>query len=39
MRNLRRGFTLLELMIAITLMLIIMLMLRSMFVNAQTTWT
>ncbi|MCA8910920.1 MAG: prepilin-type N-terminal cleavage/methylation domain-containing protein [Planctomycetes bacterium] len=35
MRNLRRGFTLLELMIAITLMLIIMLMLRSMFTNAQ----
>jgi len=38
MRNLRRGFTLLELMIAITLMLIIMLMLRSMFVNAQTMY-
>lgn len=35
MRKLRRGFTLLELMIAIALMLIIMLMLRSMFVNAQ----
>lgn len=38
MRRLRRGFTLLELMIAITLMLIIMLMLRSMFVNAQTMY-
>ncbi|MCA8915589.1 MAG: prepilin-type N-terminal cleavage/methylation domain-containing protein [Planctomycetes bacterium] len=38
MRNYRRGFTLLELMIAITLMLIIMLMLRSMFVNAQTMY-
>ncbi|MCB9932202.1 MAG: prepilin-type N-terminal cleavage/methylation domain-containing protein [Planctomycetes bacterium] len=38
MRNLRRGFTLLELMIAISLMLIIMLMLRSMFVNAQTMY-
>ena len=38
MRKLRRGFTLLELMIAITLMLIIMLMLRSMFVNAQTMY-
>jgi prepilin-type N-terminal cleavage/methylation domain-containing protein len=35
MRNLRRGFTLLELMIAISLMLIIMLMLASMFTNAQ----
>lgn len=35
MRIHRRGFTLLELMIAITLMLIVMLMLRSMFVNAQ----
>ena len=35
MRKLRRGFTLLELMIAIALMLVIMLMLRSMFVNAQ----
>lgn len=35
MRVLKRGFTLLELMIAIALMLIIMLMLRSMFVNAQ----
>lgn len=35
MRNLRRGFTLLELMIAISLMLIIMLMLQSMFSNAQ----
>ena len=38
MRNYRRGFTLLELMIAISLMLIIMLMLRSMFVNAQTMY-
>lgn len=37
-RNLKRGFTLLELMIAISLMLIIMLMLRSMFVNAQTLY-
>ena len=35
MRQFRRGFTLLELMIAITLMLVVMLMLRSMFVNAQ----
>lgn len=35
MNNNRRGFTLLELMIAITLMLIIMLMLNSMFSNAQ----
>ena len=35
MRNLRRGFTLLELMIAITLMLIVMLMLRQMFTGAQ----
>jgi len=35
MRVLRRGFTLLELMIAIALMLIIMLMLQSMFKNAQ----
>lgn len=34
MRN-RRGFTLLELMIAIALMLIVMLMLRTMFVTAQ----
>lgn len=31
----RRGFTLLELMIAITLMLIVMLMLRTMFTSAQ----
>jgi prepilin-type N-terminal cleavage/methylation domain-containing protein len=38
MRNLRRGFTLLELMIAISLMLIIMLMLASMFNNAQTMY-
>lgn len=38
MRNLRRGFTLLELMIAISLMLIIMLMLASMFTNAQTMY-
>jgi prepilin-type N-terminal cleavage/methylation domain-containing protein len=35
MRYARRGFTLLELMIAIALMLVVMLMLRSMFVNAQ----
>jgi len=35
MRNARRGFTLLELMIAISLMLIVMLMLRTMFVTAQ----
>lgn len=35
MRKLRRGFTLLELMIAISLMMIIMLMLWSMFSNAQ----
>ncbi|MCC6466444.1 MAG: prepilin-type N-terminal cleavage/methylation domain-containing protein [Planctomycetes bacterium] len=35
MRTIRRGFTLLELMIAIGLMLIVMLMLRTMFVTAQ----
>jgi prepilin-type N-terminal cleavage/methylation domain-containing protein len=35
MRNNNRGFTLLELMIAIALMMIIMLMLQSMFKNAQ----
>lgn len=35
MRYARRGFTLLELMIAITLMLIVMLMLNSMFRTAQ----
>ncbi|MBZ0135146.1 MAG: prepilin-type N-terminal cleavage/methylation domain-containing protein [Planctomycetes bacterium] len=35
MRKLKRGFTLLELMIAISLMMIIMLMLWSMFSNAQ----
>lgn len=35
MRTFKRGFTLLELMIAITLMMIIMLMLQSMFINAQ----
>lgn len=35
MRNLRKGFTLLELMIAISLMLIVMLMLNGMFRNAQ----
>lgn len=34
-----RGFTLLELMIAMTLMMIIMLMLNSMFSNAQTLYT
>lgn len=35
MKSARRGFTLLELMIAISLMLIVMLMLQSMFRNAQ----
>jgi len=35
MRRIRKGFTLLELMIAIALMLIVMLMLRTMFVTAQ----
>jgi prepilin-type N-terminal cleavage/methylation domain-containing protein len=35
MRNIRKGFTLLELMIAISLMLIVMLMLNGMFRNAQ----
>ncbi|MCC7508154.1 MAG: prepilin-type N-terminal cleavage/methylation domain-containing protein [Planctomycetes bacterium] len=35
MRQFQKGFTLLELMIAITLMLVVMLMLNSMFRNAQ----
>ncbi|MEE9311259.1 MAG: prepilin-type N-terminal cleavage/methylation domain-containing protein [Planctomycetota bacterium] len=38
-RHVIRGFTLLELMIAMTLMMIIMLMLNSMFTNAQTLYT
>ena len=39
MRTFKRGFTLLELMIAITLMMIIMLMLNSMFTNATALYT
>ncbi|MDC1142770.1 prepilin-type N-terminal cleavage/methylation domain-containing protein [Planctomycetota bacterium] len=39
MRTLKRGFTLLELMIAITLMMIIMLMLQQMFTNASMLYT
>jgi prepilin-type N-terminal cleavage/methylation domain-containing protein len=35
MRTGKRGFTLLELLIAISLMLVVMLMLHSMFINAQ----